>query len=453
MSPIAFEIVVILGLLMINGVFAMAELAVVTARKVRLEQRADGGDRRARAALDLARQPTDFLSTVQVGITLVGVLAGAFGGATLSEQLAARFDHVPWLAAHSEGFALTLVVAGITYLSLVIGELTPKRIALAHPERIASLVARPMMVLASIGRPVVAALTGSSNLVLRLVGIRPSTEPTITEEEVRAVIEQGAEAGVVQEAEQEMVESVFRLGDRRIISIMRPRHDVPWVDVDAPVEAIRDHFAEHGDAPLLVCRESVENVVGTVHAEDLLVRCLSGAPLELRTILRQPLYVPATLPVFHLLERFREKRARIALALDEYGGLLGVVDLDDIVEELVGDVAHHRQPEEPPIIHRDDGSMLVAGALPMEDLEAVLDIDHVDVTARRGFRTVGGLVMSVLGRVPKVGEKLEWQGLALEVAQMDGRRIDKVLVRPRRGSSGEARDQDVQRTPPGIERT
>ena len=315
------ELIVILLLLALNGVFAMSELAIVTARKVRLEQRAEEGDAGARAALKLAHEPTQFLSTVQVGITLIGVLAGAFGGATMAEKVAAGFTRVPALAPYANALGLGLVVTLITYLSLVIGELIPKRVALSNPERVASLVARPMQVLARVASPLVKLLTGPTNLVLRLFGLHVSSAPSITVAEIRALVEQGAESGVVEGAEHQMVEGVFRLGDRRVSDVMTPRTQLEWIDIAEPPDVVREELIAKARSRVLVCDGTVDSVLGVVFAEDLLAQSLAGQPVDLRAKLRQPLYVPATMQALALLEQFRVSRQQVAVALDEYGGL------------------------------------------------------------------------------------------------------------------------------------
>src|SRR5215203_4006924 len=376
MGGIATEILIVLLLLVLNGVFAMSELAIVTARKVRLEQRAEDGDAGARAALALAHNPTQFLSTVQVGITLIGVLAGAFGGATIAEKLAPSFQRIPTLAPYADALALGIVVTAITYLSLLIGELVPKRVALSHPERVASLIARPMRVLSRVASPLVILLTGPTNLVLRLFGIRVSAEPSITAEEIRALIEQGAESGVVHGTEHEMVEGVFRLGDRLVADVMTPRMRLEWVDVSESPEAIRAQMIEQGRSRYLMCDGTVDNVVGVAHAEDLLVRCLAGAPFDVRAVLWQPLYVPATMSALALLEQFRKSRQYVAVALDEFGGLQGVVMLDDFVEAVIGDLPERDELAVPEIERRDEHTWAMQGSVSLEDVETALDLSE-----------------------------------------------------------------------------
>ena len=428
MSVIAFEIAVILLLLVINGVFAMSEIAIVSAKRIRLEHRAERGDRGARAALDLAREPTAFLSTVQVGITLVGVLAGAFGGATLSEELAVMLGTVPWIEPWDEELAFIIVVGGITYLSLIIGELVPKRIALGRPETIAALIARPMRRLSGVARPLVALLTASTRGVLRLVGVKDVPEPGLTEEEVHALLEQAAESGTVPEVEHEIVESVFRLGDRQVASIMTPRTDIEWLDVDIPEAELRLELETQRRPWYLVCHESVERVRGIVHASDLLALVVRGRPLAFPVVLSEPLWVPLTMPVFRLLDLFRASRQHVAIVLDEYGGVAGMVTLDDIVDELVGDIPAYGEADEPAPIARSEGGWIVLGSAAIEDVADELELDDIDLEEHRGYRTLGGFILARLGRLPAPGDTVDFGGFRFTVIAMDGRRIEQVRV-------------------------
>jgi putative hemolysin len=449
MSNIGTEILIIIVLLLLNGLFAMSELAVVTARKVRLEQRAEDGDAGARAALALAHDPTQFLSTVQVGITLIGVLTGAFGGATISDELAAGFRLIPSVAPYADGLALGLVVASITYLSLLLGELIPKRVALSNPERVASLVARPMRLLARVASPLVKLLTGPTNLVLRLFGIHVSSEPSITVEEIRALVEQGAEIGVVEDTEHHMVDGVFRLGDRAASDVMTPRTRLDWIDVSEPEDVARQDLAATARARYLVCDGGIENVLGIVHAEDLLVQCLSGHPLELRSHIRPPLYVPGTLAALEALAKFRETDQECAVVLDEFGGLQGILQLDDIVRAVVGGVDATGENSLPTIARGNDGTWVTDGAVAIEDFETTLDLHEIPPDERRGARTVGGLIMTLAGHVPQQGETIEWSGFRLQVSAMDGRRIVRVVATrnsPGRNSGRFAQSDDDDET-------
>ena len=449
LTGIATEILIILLLLVLNGVFAMSEIAVVASRKIRLQQRAEAGDRGAAAALRLAQDPTQFLSTVQVGITLIGVLAGAFGGASIAEQLAAAFRRTAALAPYAEGLGLGLVVAGITYLSLIIGELVPKRIGLGAPERIASLVARPMRAVSRVVSPLVKVLTGSTNLMLRLLGVRAHAEPGITEEEIRAVLEQGAETGIVQRTEHEIVESVFRVGDWSVRAIMTPRRDVEWIDLaegEADRHALSQQLVEQRRGLYLVCEEDLDHVVGLVHAEDLLAQSMTGAVVDraaLRAAARPPLFVPSSMPALQLIESLRASRQYAAVVLDEYGGVTGIVTLHDVLEALVGDLpSAGGEPEAPAIVRREDGSWLVEGALPVGEVEAELDLE-LSEEGRTDYSTLAGFVLTRLGRLPLPGDHVTWRDHRFEVLDMDGRRIDKVLItslHTRRGGGEAAED-------------
>jgi putative hemolysin len=430
MSTLALELAVIFFLLIINGVFSMSEMAVVSARKTRLQHRAEDGDAGARAALDLATNPSNFLSTVQVGITLVGVLAGAFGGAGLSQMLAASLRDVRWIGDYAEPVALGLVVSAITYCSLILGELVPKQIALGNPERIAALVARPMRAIAHAGRPLVLLLTGSTNFVFRLVGIRATADSSVTEQDVRAILEQGAEAGAVDLAEHAIMENTFRLGDRRVSTIMTPRLDIEWIDVDAGAEGLRSLVREARHSPFLVCDGDIERVVGIVQAEDLLAQSLDGQPLDLRTALHEePLFVPASMPVLRLLETFRSSRRRAAVVLDEFGGVAGLATVDDIVEGLIGELPAPDDVSPPLVARQPDGSWQIDGAVPVADVDAVLDLDLHRHPQANEFDTIGGLVMTVLGRLPVTGDVVHYGGCRIAVERMDGRRVGLVRVR------------------------
>lgn len=430
MSAVAIELVFLLVLLLANGLFAMAELAVVSARKARLQQRADDGDPRARAALELAQDPDDFLSTVQIGITLIGILAGAFGGATLSGHLAALIARVPALAPHAQGIAFALVVAAITYLSLVIGELAPKRLALNNPERIASVVARPMRFLARLVAPAVHLLTSSTDLLLRIFNVRPSIEPVVTEDEIKVMITQGAEAGVLSEAESEVMQSVFRLADRRVGSLLTPRAAIAWLEVESTPEQLVCAVAAASHSRYPVCQGQLDNVLGVVEAQSLLVCRVTGTRLDLRAVLQPPLFVPETLPAVRLLEMYHDAGQHMALVVDEYGGLQGLVTLHDVLNAAVGDITESVTEDQPRAVQREDGSWLLDGMLSAEDFRSVFDLKGLPGEEEGTFETLGGFVMMHLSRIPDVTDHFEWGGLRFEVLDMDGRRVDKVLVTP-----------------------
>ncbi len=430
MSRIAFEILLIFLLTIANGIFAGSELAVVSARKVRLEQLIRQGSKKARLALKLANSPGDFLSSVQIGITLIGILSGAIGGATLSIQLEAFLDTVPQISPYSEPLSIFIVVAVITYLSLVIGELVPKRIALNNPEQIACTVAQPLQGLAIVTAPVVKLLSASSEGILKLLRIQASAEPVITEEEIRVLIEQGTQAGTFEESEQEMVSRVFRLGDRSIKSLMTPRTEVAWLDIDAPWEENFREIQTYPHAQYPVARDSLDNCLGIVRMKDLLATCLVGAAVDLPQLLYPPLYVPESLRALNVLETFQASGTHIALITDEYGGIEGIVTLNDLVEAIIGEMPSLEEMNEPQILQRDDGSWLLDGLLSTDMLKELLQQDRLPNEADAQYHTLGGFVVTMFERIPQSGDHFDALGFRFEVVDMDGTRVDKILVTP-----------------------
>ena len=406
----------------------MSEIAVVAARKVRLQQRAEEGDERARAALALAHDPNKFLSTVQFGITLVGVLAGAYGGARLAQPLAEPIARVALLAPYADGIAFGLVVSGITVLSLIFGELVPKRIGLNNPEAIASWVARPMMVLARVGGPIVALLTSSTNVVMRIFGIKGDAEPHLTEDEIKALISQGAETGAVGAAEENIVQRVFQLGDQRVSAIMTPRPDIEWIDVDASEEELREFLASHSHTMFVVCHGGLDDVEGIVRSADLLPLAFKGVRIDLRKLTREALFVPDSMPAVQLLESFRQSHKHTALVMDEYGAVEGLVTVTDLLTAIVGDLPVDASEAAGEFVSRDDGTWLVDGSAAMEDVLTHFGMDNLPEDEAGAYHTIGGFVMARLARVPKTADAFEWGGMKFEVIDMDGRRIDKVLV-------------------------
>ena len=413
-----------------NGVFALSEIAVVSARKARLRQQANEGSRRAAAALALAERPEKFLATVQVGITLVGVFAGAFAGATLSHPLARQLARVDAVAPYSEAIALALVVLAITYVSLVLGELVPKRLALLAPERVAALVARPMTLLARAAAPLVALLSGSTALVLRLLGARPSSDPPVTAEEIRLLVGEGTAAGAFERAEQQLVERVLRLDDRRLTSLMTPRRRLAWLDAADDAGAIAAKVAAAPFTRFPVARGDLDHCLGYVHVRDLVRPLAAGAPVDLAALLRQPLLVPEGTRPLALLERFRDSGTHVAFVVDEYGGLDGLITLNDLLTALVGELPARGGTAEPAAQRRDDGSWLVDGTAPLDEVRELLPLPRHPAEERAAFATLAGLVMHRLGRVARTGDVCEFAGHRLEVVDMDGHVIDKVLVVP-----------------------
>ncbi len=430
MDGVWTELVIILLLLIANGIFAGSETAVVAARKVRLQLRAEEGDQRARAALQLARNPAQFLSTVQFGITLIGVLAGAYGGTTLADSLAAVLVTVPQLAPYAQGLALGIVVASITFFSLIIGELVPKNIAIRSPEAIASWVAKPMQWLSRLGGPLVTALTGVTSLILRLLGLGGSVAANLTEDEIRAVITEGVASGAIEEAKSTVVHRVFSLGDLRAVAFMTPRIDIEWIDVDATPQELRDFIASHNFTQFIVSRNELDNVVGTVRAADLLPVVLRGETIDLKTMTREPLYVPGSMRGFPLLEAFRASHTHVALVMDEFGAVEGLVTVTDLLEALVGDLPGDPSEAGGPFTERGDGSWLIDGSASMDVATTKFQLAALPNEEAGAYHTVGGFVMARLGRVPECADTFTWGGVRFEVMDMDGRRVDKVMVTP-----------------------
>src|SRR5579883_3486141 len=429
MSP-TIEILIILLLILANGLFVMSELAIVSARKVRLQQLANHGDAKARVALQLASSPNQFLATVQIGITLLAILSGAFGESVISKRLVYLLSFIPGLAAYKEPLASVLSILIITYLTLIIGELVPKRLALNNPEPIASIVAIPMQMLATIASPIAHLLGISTDAILRVLGIRPSKEPQITEEEIRVLIEQGTEEGTFEEAEQDMVERVFRLGDRPVSALMTPRPDIIWLDLDDTAEENRQKIIDSGYSRYPVCQGELDNVLGIIPVTDLLARCFRGEKLDLTIGLRQPVFVPESTRGLKVLELFKQTVTHMALVVDEYGVIQGLVTLNDVMIEIVGDVPSGDEQEEPQIVRREDGSWLLDGMLSIDEFFELFNLEELQNEHRGSYQTLGGFVMTHLGRIPAVTDHFEWQGMRLEVMDMGGNRVDKVLIVP-----------------------
>ncbi|MEW6128080.1 MAG: hemolysin family protein [Acidobacteriota bacterium] len=425
MGEITFEIIFIILLVIANGIFALSEMAIVSARKTRLQQWASEGNRRAEAALELAVSPDRFLSTVQVGITLVGVLAGAFGGATISEQLSLRLKTMPAIARYSEAISVAVVVLSITYLSLVIGELVPKRLALTNPEKLAALVAKPMRWLSTLAYPMVYILGISTQTVFKLFGIKPSSEPAVTEEEIKIMIEQGTRAGVFEEKEQDLLESVLRLGDKRIRSLMTPRPEVIWLDNQASEEEIKRKIIASPYSRFPVCQGGLDKIIGMVKARDLL---LSDEKFDLMRYVKQPLFVPENRSALQTLETFKHAHTHLALVIDEHGSIKGLVTTNDILEAIVGDIALASQQAKTYAVQREDGAWLLDGAIPIDEFKALFSVRKMPGEDRGTYQTLAGFIMLHLGRIPAVADIFEWDGLRFEILGMDRNRVNQVLV-------------------------
>ncbi|MDA8232310.1 MAG: hemolysin family protein [Magnetospirillum sp.] len=435
------EIAVVLGLIVLNAFFAMSELALVSSRPAELKRLASSGRHGARAALDLIADPSRMLSAVQIGITLVGIVAGAYSGATLGARLAGWLATAfPATAPYAEQAAMTVVVAIITYLSLVVGELVPKRLALRHAEAVAVRVAPTMRLVATAGAPLVGLLRASTEAMLGLMGQGGHGAKAVTEEEVRALIAEGALAGVIEPAEKEMLDRVMRLADRPVGSIMTPRPDIVWLDTDTPVETLKRVIAETPHSRFPVAQGGLDELVGVLDTRVLLDRLLSGKRFDILAAVAEAPAVHEETPVPRLLDIFRRSGAAMAVVLDEYGGIEGVVTLTDILEAIAGELPGPGEEEGPAAILRDDGSWLMDAGLAVEEVESHTGLAGMGEVG--DFHTLAGFILAGLQHLPSVGEHFSWKGWRFEVVDMDGRRIDKVLLRPP-GEEGETADSGV----------
>ncbi|MBK9926664.1 MAG: HlyC/CorC family transporter [Anaerolineales bacterium] len=409
-------------LLVLNGVLAMAETALLSARKARLQSDSNKGDARAMIALKLTENPNQFLSTIQIGITSIDLLIGALTGATLGAWIHQWLEQFPVLEPYSEVISLLIGVLPVTYLSLVLGELVPKRLALRDPEEVSSIVARPMMFFSRVFSPIVKLLSVSTEFILKIMGVKVSDEPPITEEEIHLLMDQGTQAGVFEESEQDMVEGIFSLGDQRVYSLMTPRTDIVWLDIDDSIEDIRTKIAESEYSRFPVRQDTLDVILGIVKARDLLVPSLSGETIRLKDLLKPAFFIPETMFASRALEIFKEKGTDVLLVIDEFGGLQGLLTINDIIEEIVGNM----ELDEPQATQRQDGSWLLDGMLEVDEFKEIFDLKalpHEDE-----YETLSGFVMMSLGRVPQVTDHFEWNKYNFEVIDMDGRRVDKVLV-------------------------
>ncbi len=423
------DIALLLFLILLNGVLAMSEIAIVSSRKARLQRLSDDGSPGAESALALHNEPATFLSTVQVGITTVGILSGAIGETALADPLTAWLAGFALIEPYARGVALTVVVVALTYFSVVIGELVPKRLGLLAPEKTASLIAPPMNMLARVGRPLVWLLSESSSFLLRMMGAGSKEESPVTDEEIKDLMEQGAEAGVFHESEQAIVSNVLRLDEQRIGAIMTHRTDIYVLDLDEPEAEIRNYIAESPYTRIVVCRGGLDHIVGVLRTSDLLKAALAGEAMKVEQFLRPPLYVPEGVTTTHLLENFRKAHQQCALIVDEYGELQGLVTLTDVLTSIVGELPSSDIPEEQDIVAREDGSWLIDGSVTVERVKHVLDIDNdLPGEEENAFNTLGGFVMHVLGRIPTVADHFEVAGCRFEVVDMDKNRVDKMLV-------------------------
>ncbi len=420
------ELLIIALLILLNGIFSMSEIALVSSRKFRLESAARKGNKGAKKALNLAQNPNTFLSTVQVGITLIGILTGIFSGQKLTSDMAAWFSKIPFLAAQADSLAVITIVVLITYTTIVFGELIPKRLGLSAPERVSAIIALPMSVLSAIARPLIWLLAKTTDFFFALFGVREKQGGIVTEEEIKEIVRQSAEGGEIEEIEQDMVKRVFSLGDRRAGELMTHRNNLIWIELSEPPDSIREKVNTYPYSAYPVCDQSPENLLGTVSLKQLFRHLFSSdRDFRISGILDTPLYLPENMAAYRVLEQFRTHGKHHAMVVDEYGSIEGMITMNDVMEELIGEVMEEH-PDEYQIVARDDGSWLVDGQFPYFELLEFLEVNG-DRQAT-GFTTVGGLFISLANRIPRTGEKITWRGYQLEVIDMDGQRIDKVLI-------------------------
>ena len=427
MNSIGIEILLIFFLIILNGLLALSELALVSARKTRLEQLANEGALRAHIALKLVNSPDSFLSTIQIGITFISILAGAFGGATIAKLMERYFATFPVLVPYSETISIAIVVVCITYFSLIIGELIPKKLALNNPENLAILVAPTIYRFSKLAHPLVVLLSGSTNTLLRVFRFKASPEQTVTEEEIKILIDKGTQAGTFQEFEQDTIERVFRLADRRVAVLMTPRTDIVWLDLNESEDETKRKIVRHIYSAYPVARDTLDNVVGVIRGKELLSLAMEGKPFDLKKTFRTPLFVLETTPAVKVMELFKKSKMHIGFVVDEYGTIQGLVTFGDILRSVFEDVEDTVEGERE-IVKREDGSLLISGSLALDEFMDYMEIVKLSDDEHTGINTIGGFVMAQLGTVPLEGQHFEWNGLKFEVVDMDGRRVDKILV-------------------------
>ena len=424
------DILILMCLILLNGAFAMSELAMVSSRKVRLQQWAEEGNRGAKTALELGEHPTRFLSTIQIGITLISITSGVYAEASIVQHVQAWLAPIPLLTAISRPLSAALVIFFVTALSLILGELVPKRLAMHNPELVAATMARPLRFLSYLTAPLVRVLSVITDGLLKLLGAKPSQEPSITEEEIRVLMEQGADEGVFDRAEQELVENIFRLDDRKVASIMTPRKDIVSIDIEDPQAENFKLLQGCSYSRFPVCKGGMEHIIGILESKRMLDSVMSGRAIDFGADIAPTLYVPASVSLMQLLEQFKMARTHIALVVDEYGELEGLVTMNDVLEAIVGDLPATGQ-EDTSIVQRDDNSWLMDGTVTLDEFKEYFDIDHEEQLPGEesgNIHTLGGIMMYQLGRVPVVADRFDWNGYNFEVMDMDKTRVDKIMV-------------------------
>ena len=430
MSEVVTEIILLFVLILINGMFSMAEMAVVSSRRARLQASLEDGDQRAKTVLDLLDNPNDFFSTIQIAITLIGVITGAVGAQTFSHYLVDVLVKVPFLKGVAQPLSVLLISSLITYFSLVIGELIPKRIATNNPEKIAMTMCGPIRVLSKIFLPVVRILSFSTETGLKIIGIKEVEESAVSEDEIKVMIEQGKQDGVFEENEQDIVESVFRLSDQTVDALMTPRTELDWIDLEAPVEESLKEIADSTYHYFPLVRGNPDNVVGVISSKALLDAYIRGSDIDLEKIAEPPLFVPESKPALSLLDDLKASESNFAVVLDEYGGFSGMITPYDLLNELVGDVTNigEEPNDEDEVLVRDDGSWSFDGMIDIEEFKETIGVKELPAEARIGYQTLAGFILSQTGSIPAAGYSFDWTDFHFEIVDMDGLRIDRVFV-------------------------
>jgi putative hemolysin len=419
------EIVIITILIVLNGIFAMSEIALVSSRKTRLQEMASDGNENAKKALELAKSPNHFLSTVQVGITLVATVTGAFGGSTIAEGLDKFLKVVPVIGYVSAPLSFLIVVALITYFSLIVGELVPKRLAMSNPELIACYMAPSMTYISKATYPLINILSISTDTVLRLMQLKPRQTPTVTEEEIRVMMKEGTRAGIFQKVEKDIVERVLRLNDRKVSTLM---NEIIWFEVNTPLNVIKDVITKSPYSHYPICKENLDTVIGIVNNRELLRDYLIDGKMDIMKSVQKPIYVPESMGALKVIETFKKSSMHVALVVDEYGSVKGIVSLNDILKAIVGEIQSSDDSEDPMVVRRSDGTLLLDGKLDIGEIHDLLDIKTFPGEDSGNFQTLGGFVMTHLAKIPVSGDKFDLDGTIFEVVDMDGNRVDKVLV-------------------------
>ena len=422
------DIIIVLLLILSNAFFVTAELAIVSSRQHKLRQLAADGVITAKIALDLSENPNRLLSTVQVGITLIGILTGVYGGQALGDDLAVLFAQLPFLAEYSQPLGLTVVVLIITYLTLVIGELVPKRIALSNPEGIALFIARPMKFLSSVMEPIVILLSASTEWILKLLRIKNRKQVPISEEEIRLLVSEGAKAGVVELGEKDILERTLGLGDKKVSTLMTPRNEVVWFDIDNKDRQIRNKLVRDPHPYFPVCKNSIDKVIGVVRAEDLLADYVVDGKFDLKKDVLKPLFIPTNMNALNVLDLFKRSGIHMAIVVDEYGNIEGIVSLTDILEAIVGDIPAVDELDESEITKRDDGSYFIDALVSIDEFKEFFSIKKMPGERSGSYETLAGFVVYKFGKIPTTGDRLVWEEYTFEVADMDGNRVDKILL-------------------------